>query len=227
MLRSAAPMNTRRQFLITAPIGRAWRGGRVRPRAAERGRSRDSQPRRARRRRSARRRRRARRLAVHVRRGGEAGAGDDERRRARDGGRRAGDARWRRCSSAAPDRARSRSSRHRAGDALEPGARRRARGPRARPLRAQRRVDAGPLPASDDDIAFAPVTQLSRWIEREEAHVGAADADLPRPHRALRSEAALRHHAHAGRSRSRRRGRPTRRSPPGSTAARCTASRTA
>jgi Asp-tRNA(Asn)/Glu-tRNA(Gln) amidotransferase A subunit family amidase len=27
------------------------------------------------------------------------------------------------------------------------------------------RVVAAPLPASDDDIAFAPVTQLSRWIE--------------------------------------------------------------
>jgi Asp-tRNA(Asn)/Glu-tRNA(Gln) amidotransferase A subunit family amidase len=26
-------------------------------------------------------------------------------------------------------------------------------------------VDPGPLPASDDDIAFAPVTKLSRWIE--------------------------------------------------------------
>ena len=25
--------------------------------------------------------------------------------------------------------------------------------------------DPGPLPANDDDIAFAPVTQLSRWIE--------------------------------------------------------------
>ena len=26
--------------------------------------------------------------------------------------------------------------------------------------------DAGPLPASDDDIAFAPVAQLSRWVEQ-------------------------------------------------------------
>ncbi|MEO7962865.1 MAG: amidase family protein, partial [Gemmatimonadaceae bacterium] len=26
--------------------------------------------------------------------------------------------------------------------------------------------DPGPLPASDDDIAFAPVTSLSRWIEK-------------------------------------------------------------
>jgi Asp-tRNA(Asn)/Glu-tRNA(Gln) amidotransferase A subunit family amidase len=28
--------------------------------------------------------------------------------------------------------------------------------------------DAGPLPAKDDDIAFAPVTKLSRWVERRE-----------------------------------------------------------
>jgi Asp-tRNA(Asn)/Glu-tRNA(Gln) amidotransferase A subunit family amidase len=27
------------------------------------------------------------------------------------------------------------------------------------------KIDPGPLPASDEDIAFAPVTQLSRWIE--------------------------------------------------------------
>jgi hypothetical protein len=27
------------------------------------------------------------------------------------------------------------------------------------------RNDAGPLPARDEDIAFAPVTKLSRWIE--------------------------------------------------------------
>jgi Asp-tRNA(Asn)/Glu-tRNA(Gln) amidotransferase A subunit family amidase len=27
------------------------------------------------------------------------------------------------------------------------------------------KIDPGPLPASDDDIAYAPVTQLSRWIE--------------------------------------------------------------
>ncbi len=28
------------------------------------------------------------------------------------------------------------------------------------------RIDPGPLPAKDEDIAFAPVTQLSRWIEQ-------------------------------------------------------------
>src|SRR5258708_20977015 len=29
----------------------------------------------------------------------------------------------------------------------------------------RRQHDAGPLPARNEDIAFAPVTQLSRWIE--------------------------------------------------------------
>lgn len=29
-------------------------------------------------------------------------------------------------------------------------------------------VDPGPLPSSDDDIAFAPLTSLSRWIERRQ-----------------------------------------------------------
>src|SRR5207253_564290 len=28
--------------------------------------------------------------------------------------------------------------------------------------------DPGPLPAKDEDIAFAPVTHLSRWIERKQ-----------------------------------------------------------
>src|ERR1700739_3021875 len=32
------------------------------------------------------------------------------------------------------------------------------------------KVDPGPLPAKDDDIAFAPVTQLSRWIEQKKLH---------------------------------------------------------
>lgn len=35
----------------------------------------------------------------------------------------------------------------------------------AQPKFIRTRVTPGPLPASDDDIAFAPVTKLSRWIE--------------------------------------------------------------
>ena len=53
-------------------------------------------------------------------------------------------------------------------------------------------ADAGPLPASDADIAFAPVTRLSRWIEQQGADVRASDADLPRANRAVRFAAALR-----------------------------------
>ena len=41
------------------------------------------------------------------------------------------------------------------------------------------RTDPGPLPASDDAIAFAPVTSLSRWIESQETHLRAAHRDLP------------------------------------------------
>ena len=54
------------------------------------------------------------------------------------------------------------------------------------------RAAATPLPASDADIAFAPVTQLSRWIETEAAHVRAAHAHLSRSAstRSIRSCAA-------------------------------------
>ena len=40
------------------------------------------------------------------------------------------------------------------------------------------KVDAGPLPSNDADIAFASITELSQWIEDEEDHVTEADADL-------------------------------------------------
>src|SRR5262249_10430664 len=30
------------------------------------------------------------------------------------------------------------------------------------------RLDPGPLPSKDEDIAFAPVTRLSRWIEKRQ-----------------------------------------------------------
>ena len=87
----------------------------------------------------------------------------------------------------------------RAGDAVEPGARRRQRPGPARDAFVRSTSDPAPLPASDADIAFAPVTQLSRWIERKAAHLRAADEHLSAPDRAVRSEAALRHHAHEGR----------------------------
>ena len=55
-------------------------------------------------------------------------------------------------------------------------------------------TDPGPLPANDEDIAFANVTQLSRWIEPQ-AHVRAAHQHLSRAPRKVQSQAALRDHA--------------------------------
>ena len=54
---------------------------------------------------------------------------------------------------------------------------------------------SAPLPARDEDIAFAPVTHLSRWIETRQAHLRAPHQHLSEPARAVRSQAALRHHA--------------------------------
>ena len=54
-----------------------------------------------------------------------------------------------------------------------------------------------PLPSSDADIAFAPVTQLSRWIETRQLTLRTAHEHLPRPDRAARPEAPLGHHADA------------------------------
>ena len=73
------------------------------------------------------------------------------------------------------------------------------------------------FPASDTDIAYAPVTRLSRWIERRQLTCRTPHQHLPEPHRAVRLEAAIRHHAHedararpgeAGRRRDRRRTLP-------------------
>ena len=86
-------------------------------------------------------------------------------------------------------------------------------------------IEPGPLPATDADIAFAPVTRLSRWIETRAAHLRAPDAYLSGSHRALRLEAPLRHHADARAGARCRRSRPTRRSPRAGIAGRCTASR--
>ena len=68
-----------------------------------------------------------------------------------------------------------------------------------------------PLPVNDDEIAFATVTRLSRWMRAPPDHVGAADGDLSEPHPTFRSKAALRDHAHARITLSNRLGRRTRR----------------
>ena len=222
-------MNTRRQFLIQAPIAPARRRRRCR-----KGRSRDAGglgPDHARRAADVRDRagRRpavtpatfaeAEKLAqVHD----DAGAARAWRPRV---WRTVDGAAARAAHRAAQGRARGRPMRPRT--RLESGARPASRpGPRATGSSASR-PSRGPLPASDDDIAFAPVTQLVALDRDAEAHLRAAHQHLPRPHRAVRSEAPLRSSRSRGTTRSRRRGRPTRRSRRASIAARCTASRTA
>jgi hypothetical protein len=80
--------------------------------------------------------------------------------------------------------------------------------------------DPGALPASDPDIAFAPVTSLSRWIEWRSS-VAAPDEIYPP---ALPSDPTLRSSSPHADARARRRGRPTPRSP-AAIADRCTAFR--
>ena len=142
-----AAMNTRRQFLITAPLGALGAAVACRsepqsaavPRAAaDAGRAADL-------------RHRAgvgpRGVAVHVRRGGKARAGDDERGRARDGGGELAAVDGAAARAARRARGRSRSSRRRAGDALESGARRRERRARRAIASSAAASAAVPLPA--------------------------------------------------------------------------------
>ena len=77
-------------------------------------------------------------------------------------------------------------------------------GPGARPLRAQPRR-SGPLPANDADIAFAPVTQLSRWIETRKLTSERLTQHLSRSHRALRSASCAASSRSRATPRSRRR----------------------
>ena len=89
------------------------------------------------------------------------------------------------------------------------------------------KADGAPLPSSDDAIAFAPVTQLSRWIEsRQLTSERLTNIYLGRIERLdgkIRSVITL----HEGPRARAREDRPTPRSPQASTAVRCTASRTA
>ena len=64
------------------------------------------------------------------------------------------------------------------------------------PVCAQR-VDPGPLPANDEDIAFAPVTKLSRWIEQRKLTSERLTKIYLDAAGAVRSQAALRDHADA------------------------------
>ena len=216
-------MNTRRKFLITAPLGLAGTG-RV-PRA--RGTGASAQPpgappdvRHGSRRRTVRfrrprspRRRSSRRCTMT--------AAERDMAVGAVGGRR-----WHRSSNGASVRGRSRSRpRSRPPRAGIP-ARRRSDARRATSSFAPT-IDPGPLPAADDDDRLCAGDAALALDRAEDAHVRAADDDLSRTHprdsirscaRSLRSPATRR---------SRERNRPTRRSPPASIAARCTASRTA
>ena len=143
--------------------------------------------------------------AGDVRRGGEADAGDDDAGRAAAGRRLVARDRWRRTSSGAPARARWRiaptpTRRPRSGIRC-------CRASRRRPSRdrfVRSTADGAPLPSSDDAIAFAPVTQLSRWIESRQLTSERLTNIYLESHRAARPEDPLRHHADA-RSRARAR----------------------
>ena len=53
-------------------------------------------------------------------------------------------------------------------------------------------ADGVPLPSADDDIAFAPVTQLSRWIESRQLTSERLDEHLSQSHRTVRSASSAR-----------------------------------
>src|ERR1700687_4570874 len=57
--------------------------------------------------------------------------------------------------------------------------------------------DPGPLPARDEDIAFAPVTQLSRWLETRKLSSERIDPYLSEATGAVRSQVARRDNVHA------------------------------
>ena len=164
-------------------------------------------------------------LACHLRRSREAGAGRAQPPPSASWPPATGASRWRRSTSAAPGRASSRrrppSRRRRAGIRCC-----RASRPAPRAIASSARQPMpDPLPASDEDIAFAPLSRLSRWIETRKLTSERLTQHLSRPP----ASASIPSCAASSRSRatwrSRRRSRPTARSPPDSIAARCTASR--
>ncbi len=84
-------------------------------------------------------------------------------------------------------------------------------------------TDPGPLPAKDEDIAFATCHPAFALDTGAQAHLRAAHQHLSRAPGTIQSQAALRDHADRATSRCNRRSRPIGRSPPASIAARCTA----
>ena len=58
------------------------------------------------------------------------------------------------------------------------------------------KADPGPLPANDEDIAFSPVSKLSRWIEQKKLTSQRLTQIYFDPPRTVQSKTALRHHSH-------------------------------
>ena len=187
-------MNTRRQFLLTAPLGvLAATSACGTPGPSSSGPTPMSSscrvtldPRRAADLRHGTGQRAAG-VGGDVRRSGEAGAGHDAARGSRAGGvelAAIAGAAARAADRAAQGRARAGG---RARHDLDAVAHRRASGRR----RATRSCAAAPaprpLPSSDADIAFAPVTRALALDRAEAAHVGSAHAHLSAAHRRARS----------------------------------------
>ena len=147
--------------------------------------------------------------AGDVRRSREARAGHDDAGRARSRRPPRGGRRWRRTSNGAPARGRvALDPTDAPAHALESDAAGNTGASRRATDSSARTAEPGPLPASDDEIAFAPVTRAVAVDRIAAAHVGASDEHLSRPHRAVRRSAARRHHADArSRDRARQAGR--------------------
>jgi len=167
MIRCGGAMNTRRQFLITAPLGALGAAVRV-PRRRTEHPDAGAGDARCCRRPSAPDPSPVHPCRVHLRRGGTPRPSHDERERATDGGRELGSGRWRASSSAASDREKLRSSRRSPGDALEPRARRR-----------ELRPDTGQAPAKRTRSRTARIGSGNQTLASRSSRSG--KHRLPRP----------------------------------------------
>ena len=212
----AAMSDTRRRFLERSVLGLAGVAASHRVEAiALDGRCRRRQARDPRRDASRLRHRSRRGTRDHRRdhRGsGEAGPGAVHAGGARPGGPQLARSRSLRSTSGAPGLGAwhwSRPSLPRAAGSLPPGSRRPGR-PGTRIVRSA--ASGGALPARDEDIAFAPVTRLSRWIEKRQLtseRLTKIYLDRLQP---LRRQASTASSPSCANSRSTRRAAPTRRS---------------
>ena len=133
----------------------------------------------------------------HDRGSGKADAGAAHARRARAGRRQL--ARLHGSAARAAHRAAQGRARRgaRAGQPLEPRPARRRDRTRARPVRGAPRARRARCPRKDEDIAYASVRDLSRWIESRALTAERLDDDLPRSSRAVPAPDQRHHHPHA------------------------------